>query len=72
MWKKVSLSPAEGERWKAHGLPLEEEVIEGKAFCAWNWNREDVPFPLGHEYPMNPAGKIVRVPQSLLVSRCGW
>lgn len=65
MWRQVSLSPAEGERWKAHGLPLEEGVIEGKVFCVWNGEGEDVPFPLGHEYPMNQEGEIMRVPQSV-------
>lgn len=72
MWRQVCLSPAEDERSKAHGLPLEEWVIEGKVFCVWNCDGEDVPYPPGHEYPINLAGKIMRVPQSLLVSRKGW
>lgn len=30
--------------------------------CIWNWEGEDVPFPLGHKYPVNQEGKIMRVP----------
>lgn len=31
MWRQICLSPAEDEKWKVHGLPLEE----GKMFSVF-------------------------------------